>query len=232
MTLTVDKLQYIFHRRRYNLRASFSLASILAVTYIAVGNVAGTCLVFGIRTLEAANIPVTNGAVRGIAMGAATFACVIHSTPRRVAPWLRNVFAETKVLIPLLSLVTFIYTQAREYAQPTRDLSALIAISSFGNIMVLTSIGLSGLTSKFLLPYSRAPVDQLDVLSFLEFLELFRSNVTPLDALVMHWTLTIVIIGVTSQVSPIDTYNFTMGLYSCIIISIFVFLITIGVTEL
>lgn len=67
---------------------------------------AGNCLIFGIRTLEAANVPVTNSAVRGLAVGAATFACLIHSFSRRGGIWLGNLFAVIKVLMLLLVIIT------------------------------------------------------------------------------------------------------------------------------
>jgi L-asparagine transporter-like permease len=67
---------------------------------------AGNCLVFGIRTLQAANVPVTNGAVRGLGIGAVTIACLIQSFSRRGGIWLGNIFALIKVLILLLIIAT------------------------------------------------------------------------------------------------------------------------------
>jgi amino acid permease len=67
---------------------------------------AGNCLSFGIRTLEAADAPVTNSAVRGLAVGAATLACLIHAFSRRGGIWLGNVFALIKVLMLLLIIIT------------------------------------------------------------------------------------------------------------------------------
>jgi len=82
------------------------------MAYIILGNMAGNCLIFGIRTLEAANVPVADSAVRGLAVGVATFACVIHSFSRRGGIWLGNVFAIIKVLILLMVIVTGICTWA------------------------------------------------------------------------------------------------------------------------
>jgi amino acid transporter len=76
------------------------------MAYIILGNMAGNCLIFGVRTLEAANVPVTNSAVRGLAVGAATFACGIHSFSRRGGIWLGTVFAIIKVLMLLMIIVT------------------------------------------------------------------------------------------------------------------------------
>lgn len=76
------------------------------MAYIILGNMAGNSLIFGIRTLEAANVEATDNAVRGLAVGAATFACGIHSFSRRGGIWLGNVFAVIKVLMLLMIIAT------------------------------------------------------------------------------------------------------------------------------
>jgi L-asparagine transporter-like permease len=76
------------------------------MAYIILGSIPGNCLIFGIRTLEAANVLVTNGRVRGIAVGVATFACGIHVFSRRGGIWLGNLFAIIKVLMLLMMIVT------------------------------------------------------------------------------------------------------------------------------
>jgi len=78
------------------------------MAYIILGNMAGNCLIFGIRTLEAANVQVTNSAVRGIAVAVATFACGIHAFSRRGGIWLGNLLALIKVLMLLMMIVTAI----------------------------------------------------------------------------------------------------------------------------
>lgn len=79
---------------------------------------AGNCLIFGIRTLEAANAPVTNSAVRGLAVAAATVACLIHSFSRRGGIWLGNMFALIKVLMLLLIIITGICAWAGAFHTP------------------------------------------------------------------------------------------------------------------
>jgi amino acid permease len=76
------------------------------MAYIILGNMAGNCLIFGIRILQAANVPVTPHAVRGIAVAVATFACGIHIVSRRGGIWLGNLFAIIKVLMLLMMIVT------------------------------------------------------------------------------------------------------------------------------
>jgi amino acid permease len=69
---------------------------------------AGNCLIFGIRSLQAANVDITNrnGTVRGIAVAAATLACLIHAFSRRGGIWLGNFFALIKVLMLSLIIIT------------------------------------------------------------------------------------------------------------------------------
>jgi len=96
---------------------------------------AGNCLIFGIRTLQAANIPVTNNAVRGLAIGAATIACLIHSFSRRGGIWLGNIFALIKVLMLSLIIITGICVWAgafhtQKYASDNMALNNSFADSS------------------------------------------------------------------------------------------------------
>lgn len=90
-----------------------------AAAYIILGNMAGNCLIFGIRTLEAANAEVTNSAVRGLAVGAATLACLIHAISRRGGIWLGNVFALIKVMMLLLIIITGICAWAGAFDTTT-----------------------------------------------------------------------------------------------------------------
>jgi amino acid transporter len=104
--LTSAKLKYIFPWPAYRPGAVLLITCIFGTAYIILGNMAGNCIVFGIRIIEAAGGEVTNGAVRGIAIAAATFACGIHAFSRRGGIWLSNIFALIKVLILVLMIVT------------------------------------------------------------------------------------------------------------------------------
>src|ERR1700761_8603627 len=80
---TLNYLQYAFPWPAYRPKTVLLVTCIFAVTFVLLGNMAGNCLVFGIRILMAVNAPVTNGAVRAIAIGVATAACFIHAFSRR-----------------------------------------------------------------------------------------------------------------------------------------------------
>lgn len=73
---------------------------------------AGNCLIFGMRVLEAANVETSNSAVRGLAVGAATLACLIHAISRRGGIWLGNFLALIKVLMLLLIIIAGICSWA------------------------------------------------------------------------------------------------------------------------
>jgi L-asparagine transporter-like permease len=67
---------------------------------------AGNCLIFGIRILQACNVPPDPNTVRGIAVAVATLACGIHAFSRRGGIWLGNLLALIKVLLLLMVIVT------------------------------------------------------------------------------------------------------------------------------
>ena len=69
---------------------------------------AGNSIAFAVRVLAAANPDgpePTKEVVRGVALAATTFACVIHVISRRGGIWLSNVLASVKVSILLLIVV-------------------------------------------------------------------------------------------------------------------------------
>jgi amino acid transporter len=75
--------------------------------FIVLGNLSGNAIAFGIYIMEAAGYDVDNcpGAIRGLAIGALTVACLLHAVSRRGGIWLNNLFAFLKVLILLLIIV-------------------------------------------------------------------------------------------------------------------------------
>jgi len=106
---------------------------IFAMAYIILGNMAGNCLIFGIRILEAADVPASNSTVRGIAVAVATFACLIHSFSRRGGIWLGNVLAAIKVLMLLVIIVTGICAWAGAFKTKTYANENLAIDRSFKN---------------------------------------------------------------------------------------------------
>lgn len=92
---------------------------------------AGNCLIFGIRTLEAANVEVTNRAVRGLAVGVATFACGIHAFSRRGGIWLGNLLAVIKVLMLLMMIVTAICAWAGAFKTKNYAIDNMAANHAF-----------------------------------------------------------------------------------------------------
>jgi hypothetical protein len=105
---TVNYLQYAFSWPAYRPGTVHLVTCVFALTYVIIGNMASNCLIFGVRVLMAANVPVTSGSARGIAICMATVACFIHAFSRRGAILLGNMFAIVKVLTLVLIIVTAI----------------------------------------------------------------------------------------------------------------------------
>lgn len=92
---------------------------------------AGNCLIFGMRILEAANVEPSNSAVRGLAIGAATLACLIHAISRRGGIWLGNLFALIKVLMLLLIIIAGICSWAGAFNTPNYAVENMSVSNSF-----------------------------------------------------------------------------------------------------
>ena len=92
---------------------------------------AGNCLIFGLRTLEAVNVPVINSIVRVIAVGAATFTCGIHMFSRRGGIWLSNMLTIIKVLILLMIMITAICAWGGTFKMKTYAINNMIVSMAF-----------------------------------------------------------------------------------------------------
>ena len=78
---------------------------IYGVLFITIGNLSGNAIGFGSYVMEAANLPNSNTAVRGLAIAALTSTCLLHALWRKGGIWLNNAFAFMKVIILLLIIV-------------------------------------------------------------------------------------------------------------------------------
>jgi amino acid transporter len=348
------------------------ITCLFGAAYIILGNMAGNCLVFGLRCLDAAGLVSSDydGTVRGIAVGVATFACLIHTVSRRGGIWLGNLFAVIKVLMLTLmvilgfcawggafksksyadenmsvhnsfrnpssepygyvsaflavifawsgfdqptyvlgeigtprrkfpwgtgigvAIVTVLYllvnvaymivvpkeTQintkdsvALEFFKvtlglvdpkdptPQRVLAAFMAISSFGNIMVMTFVAArvkQEIAKEGVLPFARyfGSNTNLSLGRFLlriqrkdrsfanrHFAWLLKqrwmspsehSQETPFGALSLHWLFTIVMIVATIRLKPSSAYSLLVNLYSYTVICIFGCLLSLGLLKL
>lgn len=132
---TLNYLQYVYAWPAYRPRSRTVLliTCVFAMAYIVLGNMAGNCLIFGIRILEAANVPGTNSAVRGIAVGAATFACGIHAFSRRGGIYLGNIFAIVKVLMLLMIIIAGICAWSGAFHTKTYAIENMTANYAFSS---------------------------------------------------------------------------------------------------
>jgi amino acid transporter len=85
------------------------------IVFIILGNLSGNAIAFGIYVMSAAGYDdPSRGSVIGLAIGALTVACLVHTASRRGGIILNNFFAVTKVLI-LLLIITLGFMRAGGY---------------------------------------------------------------------------------------------------------------------
>jgi amino acid transporter len=87
------------------------MGCLFGISFICIGNMAGNCISFALRVLQAAD-PETKefapGTIRAIAIAVAAFACFVHAFSRRGGILLNNSLATVKVMILLLIVITAI----------------------------------------------------------------------------------------------------------------------------
>jgi len=106
-------LQYVFRKPAYRKNTILLSTCIFGISFIVLGNMAGNCIHFALRVLEAAGFDEPeNGPVRGIALAAATFSCSVHALSRRFGILLNNTLAMMKIMIMLLIIVAAIVVGA------------------------------------------------------------------------------------------------------------------------
>lgn len=86
------------------------------IVYILLGTLSGNAIAFGIYVMSAAgNDDPSRGSVIGLAIGALTFACLVHAASRRGGLLLNNIFAVLKVAI-LLIIIILGFIRSRGYS--------------------------------------------------------------------------------------------------------------------
>ncbi|KAM7202920.1 Amino acid permease domain containing protein [Naviculisporaceae sp. PSN 640] len=100
-------LQYVYRWIYYKKDTVLYSGCLYGISFIIIGNMASNCINFGSRVLQAANpgVVADNGQVRGVAMAAAAFACVIHAISRRGGILLNNLLAMVKVGILFVIII-------------------------------------------------------------------------------------------------------------------------------
>ena len=94
------------------------------VIYITLGNLSGNSIAFGLYVMEAAGVTGSDSAVRGLAVMALTFACVLHALWRKGGIVLNNLLAFVKVSTLLAIIVIGLASSAG---------------ASFGNVRMISS---------------------------------------------------------------------------------------------
>ncbi|KAI9152033.1 High-affinity methionine permease [Paramyrothecium foliicola] len=107
----LNYLSYVYRQPR---KDSVLLSTCLfSIAFISLGNMAGNCISFSIRVLNAADFEnPSSGLVRGIALAIAAATCLIHAFSRRGGIWLNNLFAMIKLMILFFILIVAIVVSA------------------------------------------------------------------------------------------------------------------------
>jgi hypothetical protein len=85
MVLILYQLEHIYGGIK------FLATCLYGIIFIVLGNLSGNSVGFGSYLLKAANLPDNDAAVRGLAVGALTTACLLHAVWRKGGIWLNNV---------------------------------------------------------------------------------------------------------------------------------------------
>ncbi|GME65406.1 Amino acid/polyamine transporter I [Neofusicoccum parvum] len=125
----LNYLQYLFKKPRY------FITCIYGILFIIVGNMAGNAIAFGDYILMAAGQEnPSRAAVRGIALGVATFACLLHGVWRKGGIWLNNIFAVLKVAILVFIIVVGFCALGGTFGDKANNASTNYALNkSFSN---------------------------------------------------------------------------------------------------
>jgi amino acid transporter len=204
------------------------------------------------------------------------------STPRRKFPWGTSIGVAIVVVLYMLVNVAYMIVVSKDVqvqttnvaleffketigkvdpadTTPQRVLAAFMAISSFGNIMVMTFISArvkQEIAKEGILPFAKYFGSNRN-LSFGRFLLRIQrkdgsfanrhlgwllkqrwmspsehSQETPFGALSLHWLFTIVMIVATIRLKPTNAYQLLVNLYSYTVVCIFGCLLSLGMLKL
>jgi amino acid transporter len=121
---------------------------VFGLAFIALGNMAGNSISFALCAMQAGGIEEpSNGAVRGIAIGVATFACLIHAFSRRGGIWLNNALAMIKLAIMALIIIAAIVVGAGGFPKTQ---NVIVANTSTSNSFKDASTDSNGYAQAFL----------------------------------------------------------------------------------
>lgn len=111
-------------------RSQLFATCLYGIPFICLGNMAGNAIFFGLNIQIACGVnDPSNGAVRAVAIGVATFACSLHILSRWWGIALNNFFGSVKAAILVMLIVVGIVSFAGGFQQKTKP----TAVENFGN---------------------------------------------------------------------------------------------------
>ncbi|PGH13061.1 hypothetical protein AJ79_03898 [Helicocarpus griseus UAMH5409] len=108
----LNYLQYVYSKPNYRKNTVLLSVTTFGAVFVMFGNVAGNCVNFAVKALQASDAEISNGAVRGISIAVALFTCFIHTLSRRGGIVLSNLFAIIKLAMLALIVVAAIAAAA------------------------------------------------------------------------------------------------------------------------
>jgi len=104
---------------------------VYGIPFICLGNVSGNCILFAESIIEACGKVPTNGATRALAIGVATFACLVHAVWRRGGIYLNNAFGFVKIAMLIMLFVVGIASAAGAFKGNQFEKPAEVAKENF-----------------------------------------------------------------------------------------------------
>lgn len=112
-------------------RPHFLATCVYGIPFICLGNVSGNCILFAESIIEACGKVPTNGAIRALAIGVATFACLVHAVWRKGGIYLNNAFGFVKVAMLIMLFVVGIASAAGAFKGNHFETPAEVAKENF-----------------------------------------------------------------------------------------------------
>ncbi|KAF1972410.1 hypothetical protein BU23DRAFT_580989 [Bimuria novae-zelandiae CBS 107.79] len=135
--------------------------------------------------------------------------------------------------VALASCERTLGTVSKDKLLPNRIRSAFMAISSLSNIVVMNFLAArvkQEIVKEGIIPWPKFFGETKKPL--LPSMSPQEHSQTPFGALFLHWFFTVLLIAVTSHLTPTGTYTLLVDLYAYTVVSVFGFVVGIGMLRL
>jgi amino acid transporter len=112
-------------------RPRYLATCVYGIPFICLGNVSGNCILFAESIIEACGKVPTNITTRALAIGVATFACLVHAVWRKGGIYLNNAFGFVKIAMLVMLFVVGIASAAGAFKGNQFEKPAEVAKENF-----------------------------------------------------------------------------------------------------